>query len=143
MKHLREKNAAQDATMEIFERLVEHKPTSEIKKFKAFLYVLSTKHCLMKLRGERSSEIVLSETDMESALQTHLIDNQLDDKQEQEFQKCLKNLKDLQKDCMTEFYGKKKSYLEISHDLKLNLMAVKSHIQDGKRTLKLCIEAAK
>lgn len=143
MKYLREKNTAQDNTMEIFERLLEHQPSSEIKNFKAFLYVVSKNHCLMKQRGEKMISIEISESDMESAMQMHLIDNSPDEKQDQLLQKCMKTLKDFQKDCVTLFYLRKKSYLEISHDLKMNLNAVKSHIQNGKRNLKICIEAGK
>ncbi len=143
MKYLREKHEAQDSTMEVFERLIQHEPASEIKNFKAFLYVVSKNHCLMKQRGERMMSIEISESDMESALQMHLIDSEPDEKQDQLLQKCMKTLKDFQKECVTMFYLKKKSYLEISHDLKMNLNAVKSHIQNGKRNLKICIEAGK
>jgi len=69
--------------------------------------------------------------------------NSVLEKQDQLLQKCMKTLKDFQKDCVTLFYLRKKSYLEISHDLKMNLNAVKSHIQNGKRNLKICIEAGK
>ena len=143
MKYLREKNTAQDNTMEIFERLLQHQPSSEIRNFKAFLYVLSKNHCLMKQRGEKMMSIDISESDMESAMQMHLIDSEPDEKQDQLLQKCMKTLKDFQKECVSMFYLKKKSYLEISHDLKMNLNAVKSHIQNGKRNLKICIEAGK
>jgi RNA polymerase sigma-70 factor (ECF subfamily) len=143
MKYLREKNTAQDNTMEIFERLIQHQPSSEIKNFKAFLFVVSKNHCLMKQRGEKMMSMEISESDMESAMQMHLIDSSRDEKQDQLLQKCMKTLKDFQKDCITMFYLKKKSYLEISRDLKMNLNAVKSHIQNGKRNLKICIEAGK
>lgn len=143
MKYLREKNTAQDNTMEIFERLIQHQPSSEIKNFKAFLFVVSKNHCLMKQRGEKMMSMEISESDMESAMQMHLIDSSRDEKQDQLLQKCMKTLKDFQKECITMFYLKKKSYLEISRDLKMNLNAVKSHIQNGKRNLKICIEAGK
>ena len=54
MKYIGEKNGAQDSTMEVFERLLTHEITSEIKNFRAYLFVMTKNHCLMKMRGEKT-----------------------------------------------------------------------------------------
>ena len=77
---------------------------------------------------------------MENALYVHPIDEI--DKKEDKLEDCLKQLKDLQKKCIDLFYLKEKSYLQISSELHVTLNAVKSHIQNGKRNLKICLEAA-
>ncbi len=140
MKYQREKHAAQDSTMEIFEKLMQYQPDRDIKNFKAFMYVVSKNHCLMKQRGEKMLTIDISDADMENALEVHPIDSNGQELQEEILKKCLKKLKELQKDCLHLFYLKKKSYSEISRELKVTLNAVKSHIQNGKRNLKVCIE---
>jgi RNA polymerase sigma-70 factor (ECF subfamily) len=45
-----------------------------------------------------------------------------------------------QQQCVTLFYLQKKSYMEISEATGYSMMQVKSHIQNGKRNLKLLIE---
>lgn len=140
MKYEREKHAAQDSTMEIFERLLQHQPERPIRNLKAFIYVVSKNHCLMKQRGEKIITLDFSDADMENAMKVHPIDMGEQELQEELLKKCLKKLKDLQKDCVQHFYIHKKSYQEISRELKVTLNAVKSHIQNGKRNLKICIE---
>lgn len=138
MKYLREKHAAQDATMEVFERLLGYQPKSEIKNFRAYLYVMSKNYCLMKQRGDKVFTMEISEADMELATEVHPIDE--GDNREALLERCMKELKDLQSQCVSLFYLKRKSYMEISRELKVTLNAVKSHIQNGKRNLKICIE---
>lgn len=139
MKYLREKHAAQDATMEVFERLLGYQPKSEIKNFRAYLYVMSKNYCLMKQRGDKVFTMEISDSDMELATEMHPIDES--NGREALLERCMKDLKDMQLQCVSLFYMKRKSYMEISNELKMTLNAVKSHIQNGKRNLKLCIES--
>ncbi|MET0465136.1 MAG: sigma-70 family RNA polymerase sigma factor, partial [Chitinophagaceae bacterium] len=52
----------------------------------------------------------------------------------------LKELNREQQQCVTLFYLQKKSYQEISDETGYTMMQVKSHIQNGKRNLKILIE---
>lgn len=54
---------------------------------------------------------------------------------------CMKTLKDEQKTCVRLFFLEKKSYQEICEITGYDLKSVKSHIQNGKRNLKICIES--
>jgi RNA polymerase sigma-70 factor (ECF subfamily) len=49
-------------------------------------------------------------------------------------------LKDNQKKCVEAFYLQSKSYEEISETYDLSFKEVKSHIQNGKRNLKILFE---
>lgn len=138
MKYLGDRSQAQDATMEVFERLITFVPKDEIRNFKAYLYVMTRNHCLMKKRGEKAYQFQISAADMETAVEMHPIDT--GETLEKQLKKCLGQLKDLQKQCVEAFYLSKKSYLEISTELKVTLNAVKSHIQNGKRNLKICLD---
>ncbi len=53
---------------------------------------------------------------------------------------ALEELNKEQKQCVTLFYLEKKSYQEIAETTHLSLMQVKSHIQNGKRNLRLLME---
>lgn len=53
---------------------------------------------------------------------------------------ALQELPSEQQQCVTLFYLQKKSYQEISEGTSFTMMQVKSHIQNGKRNLRLLIE---
>ncbi|MEQ8424266.1 MAG: sigma factor-like helix-turn-helix DNA-binding protein, partial [Cyclobacteriaceae bacterium] len=53
---------------------------------------------------------------------------------------CIEKLKNGQKDCVRLFYLKEMCYKEIVDKTGIDLKKVKSHIQNGKRNLKICME---
>ena len=53
---------------------------------------------------------------------------------------CIERLKEEQKKCIRQFYYENKCYNEISENMDLDEKKVKSHLQNGKRNLKLCLE---
>jgi RNA polymerase sigma-70 factor (ECF subfamily) len=54
--------------------------------------------------------------------------------------KCIDELVVDQKQCVRMFFLEERCYKEISELTRLDLNKVKSHIQNGKRNLKLCME---
>lgn len=54
---------------------------------------------------------------------------------------CIEELKTEQKTCVELFFLKKKSYNEVQEETGIDLKKVKSHIQNGKRNLKMCLES--
>ena len=55
-------------------------------------------------------------------------------------EQALSQLNKEQQLCVTLFYLHKKSYQEIVADTRFSLLQVKSHIQNGKRNLKIMLE---
>jgi len=53
---------------------------------------------------------------------------------------CIEKLKGEQKECIRQFYYEKRCYNEIAINLDLDEQKVKSHLQNAKRNLKLCLE---
>jgi RNA polymerase sigma-70 factor (ECF subfamily) len=53
---------------------------------------------------------------------------------------CIGRLKEIQKKCVLAFYYESLCYKEIADSMALDINKVKSHIQNGKRNLKLCLE---
>jgi len=74
---------------------------------------------------------------MESSGDLHPIEEQLEDIK---LKKCLEELSNEQKQCIELFYYKEKCYKEISEITKYDIKKVKSHMQNGKRNLKNCME---
>jgi RNA polymerase sigma-70 factor (ECF subfamily) len=52
----------------------------------------------------------------------------------------IKQLSTEQQQCITLFYLEKKSYMEVSEITGYSMMQVKSHLQNGKRNLKIMMQ---
>jgi RNA polymerase sigma-70 factor (ECF subfamily) len=59
---------------------------------------------------------------------------------DKELEKCIEKLKGEQKRCILLFYYENSCYNEIALNLNLDEKKVKSHLQNAKRNLKLCLE---
>lgn len=140
LKYLKSREESQDAVMSIFEQLSKKLKTQEVTYFKSWLYIVAKNHCLMVLR-KKTSQKEFNGLVMENEAVLHPndendIDNDLD-----ALKDCLEGLKDKQKECVSLFYLKQKSYEEITNVTSFTLNEVKSSIQNGKRNLKNCLEA--
>ena len=144
LKYFKDRDEAQDAVMNIFEKLVADLPKHEVQNFKSWLYVLTKNHCLMEIRSKKSSDrrlegLKIEQEFMESEYNMHPIDR------EEEFlsdalKDCIEKLKSEQKQCIELFYYKKLCYQEVAEKLNMDEKKVKSYLQNGKRNLKICLE---
>lgn len=144
LKYLADRSDAQDAVMQIFEKLVTEIPKHEVRNFKSWLYVLTKNHCFMELRARKSEEKSLEglkseQLFMESGEELHPLDRE-DLKIEEVLKECIDNLKREQKACIELFYYQKLCYREIARQLRMEEKKVKSFLQNGKRNLKICLE---
>lgn len=139
MKYLKNEEEAKDAVQQIFIKALEELGKYPIHYPKSWLYKVACNHCLMKIRAKKTM-IALTETNMEQATDEPT-DTAAD--KEQNFIWLEESLPDLQPDqrsCVTLFYLQKKSYQEISDSTGFSLLQVKSHIQNGKRNLRIIID---
>jgi RNA polymerase sigma-70 factor (ECF subfamily) len=99
----------------------------------------------MQLRSQKSQDERIAEwiTDstifMENLAPLHPIDEDgfnLD----KSLSECIEKLKDEQRNCIQQFYFENRCYNEIAINLHLDEKKVKSHLQNAKRNLKLCLE---
>lgn len=140
-KYLRSTDAAKDATQQVFIKLLEDLRKFEIRHFKSWLYQVSKNHCLMQLR--KPIPVVNNEFegigDMESDTELHhkIEEERLYDKLET----AIAELNAEQKACIDMFYLQKMTYAEISAKMGYSIMQVKSAIQNGRRNLKIKMEA--
>jgi RNA polymerase sigma-70 factor, ECF subfamily len=146
LKYLKDREEAMDAVMQIFEKLITEIPKQKIENFRSWLHVVTKNYCLMKLRSEKTLNEKFNEwaidpgNFMESGLDLHPIDKDEPD-MEKALADCIEKLKEDQKACIRQFYYENKCYNEIAANLGLDEKKVKSHLQNGKRNLKLCLEA--
>lgn len=146
LKYLKHREEAQDAVMQIFEKLIDEVLRHEVSSFKSWLYVLSKNYCLMHLRTLKSKDAKYADfkkdhtQDMESVvLMHHNSDTDLESDLDA-LRKCIEQLKEEQQACVKLFFLEEKSYQQIVDILKVDLKKVKSSIQNGRRNLKICLE---
>lgn len=150
LKYLKNREEAQDAVIELFEKLGKELHSKQVNTFKSWLYVVSKNHCLMKLRSQQAQLLKQKEFEkselsfMESDAILHPDNDHWEpEEMNQRLQECLEKLREHQRACIELFYFKELCYLEISDNLKIDIKKVKSYIQNGKRNLKLCIESGR
>lgn len=141
LKYLQEKEDAKDAVMQLFEDLLPKIANYEINSFRTWLYSVVKNHCLQILRKENKEIYVnMQPEDMESQEVLHLLYEEEDNKTMlNNLYNCINRLPDKQRICITHFFLKKMSYIDIVEKTGYSMNTVKSNIQNGKRNLKICL----
>jgi RNA polymerase sigma-70 factor (ECF subfamily) len=144
LKYLNKREEAQDAVMQIFEKLISDLQGQEVRTFKSWLYVISKNYCLMQIRARKSADgrlegYKIEQEFMESEQEKHPIDRE-EHSLEEALKECIEQLKAEQKQCIELFYYQKQCYQEIAENLEMNEKKVKSYLQNGKRNLKICLD---
>lgn len=143
LKYLKDREAAKDMTMQIFEKLLGRLKDQKVEHFKSWLYVLSKNECLMSLRKQKSQghQIENGDAIMEIASAMHHeteaypLESDLT-----KLESCIDRLNIEQKACVRLFYLEKKCYQEVVDLTGFDLKKVKSYLQNGRRNLKICVE---
>lgn len=145
--YLKDKDEAQDATMQLFEKLMLDINNRAIDNFKGWLSFVVRNHCISIIRKNNSlTKNIKSYYEFEyeapNSDTEEKINSVSDDVLLENMQLCLPKLKENQRLCVELFYLKNKSYHEIANETSFTLNEIKSYIQNGKRNLKLLIEDA-
>lgn len=145
LKYFKEAERSKDAVMDIYEELCKKLKHHEVDNFKGWLHVLARNYCLMQLRSPKNMKTTEFNADfMQSSQVTHLENGVLE--KEENFKKlagCMEQLTNEQKQSIELFFLQKKCYNEIAAITGLEWNKVRSHIQNGKRNLKICMEQNK
>ena len=136
MKYLKQEEAAKDAVQQVFLKALNEIGKYPIQYPKSWLYKVACNHCLMQLRDQKTSLPLADNAPLieePSNIQEH---------QEKELnlsllETCITELNKEQQTCITLFYLQKQSYHAIADATGMSVLQVKSHIQNGKRNLKI------
>lgn len=140
LKYLKQKEAAQDAVMDIYEELVVKCRKHQIEHWQAWLYMVSRNHCLQKLRKEKAAYLKINEAQrMYTEQVLHHTDEDLKHDELKQLEDCLDQLKADQQTCVRAFYLLKQSYKQIVVSTDYTWSQVRSHIQNGRRNLAICL----
>jgi RNA polymerase sigma-70 factor (ECF subfamily) len=142
LKYLKEPEEAQDAVMAIFEELVQKLKQHQVENVKSWLYTVAKNHCLMKLRQQKKMPVgKIPEEFMQSEEDGHLKDVLDREEHFRQLDHCMEQLADNQRKVIELFYLQGKCYNEISAETGIEWNSVRSYIQNGRRNLKICMEA--
>lgn len=145
MKYLRNATDAQDATQHVFEKALGEVGKYEIPFFKSWIYSVAKNHCLMQIRSRNSKPGTTDELPEEASAEL-LTDQELKikellmEEQSHHLKAALHELNPEQRICVEMFYLEKSSYHEIETRTGFSFSQVKSHIQNGKRNLRIILE---
>lgn len=142
LKYLKNREESQDLVIAIFEKLFDDLLKHEINHFKSWLHRVVRNHCLMVLRKnnrpgtERDvDELTWKLEEEESEIEIkEILENNLNS-----LEGALLQLNSDQQTCIRLFYLEDLSYNSISEQTGFNLNQIKSHIQNGKRNLKILL----
>lgn len=132
---------AKDAVMNVFEQLLTTLKIQQPDNFRAWLHHVIKNHCLMDLRKQsakmRSDDAIKLNfyANVESGNDLHLEQNK--EAMLNGLEEAINSLKDQQQVCIRMMYLENKSYQDIQLQTGYTFNEVKSHIQNGKRNLKL------
>lgn len=143
LKYFQNYAEAEDASMEIFELLLQKLKTHEVIQFKSWLYVVSKNYCFEQLRKANRSLTKKEEANLMYSEQIFHPDDIEDKKMGMDLKRCLDGLVEEQSRCIRLFYFEKMSYTEISMAVNLDKDHVRSHLQNGRRNLKNCMQDGK
>lgn len=145
--YLQDKDEAQDATMQLFEKLLLDINNREIDNFKGWLSFVVRNYCISIIRKNKSQnkniksyyEFEYEDANYETEEKINAVS---DDVMLENMKLCLPKLKENQRVCVELFYLNNKSYQDIANQTGFTLNEIKSYIQNGKRNLKLLLENA-
>ncbi|MBC8032514.1 MAG: sigma-70 family RNA polymerase sigma factor [Chitinophagaceae bacterium] len=144
MKYLKDEEEAKDVVQQVFLKAITELGKYKVDYFKSWIYMVAKNYCLMKLRDNpgkyrtpisENMNVMLPEEENEAR-----ISGMEKEKKLALLSLSLEELNPAQKQCITLFYIDKKSYQEITDQTGFTMMQVKSHIQNGKRNLKMLLD---
>lgn len=147
-KYFDDREVSKDAAMEVFEYLLTELKKYEIQQFKHWLGRATRNFCLMRIRKDTSRSNHLEEFKkneamvMEDAQLPHLDPVDAKEASLQNLESALQGLREEQKICIELFFLQDKSYQDVADLTGFTLNQVKSHIQNGKRNLKIQLESS-
>lgn len=134
LKYTGNTDDANDCVADIFEKLLLHIPQEPIQNGAAWLHTVTKFHCLMKIRANQAQYKKVDQSRLQYT-SIHEVENQLT-----HLESLILTLKEPQKNCIESLFLKQYSYEQITKEYGYSFNEIKSHIQNGKRNLRLALE---
>lgn len=146
INYFKDRDVAKDMVLQIFEKLFDELKKREVENFKAWLTFVVRNYCISELRKMQTQ--LNRDIEYQYQLKNQLIEEDKEEIAEEEekleaLEKAMERLNPFQKKCIELFYLKNMSYTQIVEMTGYSVNEVKSYIQNGKRNLKMIINASR
>lgn len=134
-KYLKDIDMAEDMVQHIILKVLDRPYQDKYENFGGWLYTITRNACLTQL-----SKIAYTDSTDDIDIASETIDIKALIAKEHQFEQlnvAINQLNEDQKKCIILFYLEDKSYQDIAHELNMEIKQVKSHIQNGKRNIKI------
>ncbi|MFZ9587123.1 MAG: RNA polymerase sigma factor [Crocinitomicaceae bacterium] len=143
LKYVKQIENAEDITLTLFTSLTQKLLQHQVQHFKSWIYVSARNSSLMFLRANKKSEELMQDDHLFDESEFLLAEKHQKDELLDNLSAVFDELKEEQKMCIQLFYLEKKSYEEVAQLTHYTLKEVKSHLQNGRRNLKILLEKRK
>ena len=143
LKYVKQIENAEDITLTLFTSLTQKLLQHQVQHFKSWIYVSARNSSLMFLRANKKSEELMQDDHLFDESEFLLEEKHQKDELLDNLSAVFDELKEEQKLCIQLFYLEKKSYEEVAQLTHYTLKEVKSHLQNGRRNLKILLEKRK
>ncbi len=138
MKYLKDAERAKDQVIEVFASLPGLLGKHEVDSFRPWIHTVMRNRCLMILR-KHDPEMRLDEAFIAAPADVN-DDAILHEATLQRLETAIRELKDAQQTCIRLFYLERNSYQQTAERTGFTVEHVRSHIQNGRRNLRLLLE---
>lgn len=139
MKYLKDTERSKDAVADLFAKLPELLTKHEIAGFRSWVHVVMRNQCLMLLRTKNHGTTVpdewMADTDQGAADAAVVREASLT-----RLETAIASLKEEQRQCIELFHLQRCSYEEVAAHMELSTEQVRSHLQNGRRNLRIILE---
>jgi len=134
----RDEEKSKDAVLDLFEKLIPALRKHEVTRFAPWLHTAARNRCYAELNRARNRVDGFAPDDL-PAPENDREGEQATDRRLVRLGGALAAIRGEQKDCIELFYLHRLSYDEIARRTGMTFNQVKSHIQNGKRNLKILL----
>ncbi len=140
LDYLKDREAARDATMDVFEKVTLKVCNQPIESFRAWLFYTSRNHCIDLLRKKIREREKAQKITEGSVMEFEEGERPLSEIRLTQLPEALATLSPEQATCVRLFYLKGLSYKQVCEQTGYDLKKVKSYLQNGRRNLRIKLE---
>jgi len=141
MKYLKDEEEAKDAVQQVFLKALTELGKYRVEYVKSWLYTIARNHCLMQLRDRGKPTVEISERlRLEDSGEDPKLIQRVQQQDLESLEEGLQHLSAEQRTCVVMFYLEKRTYQQVSEKTGFTYNEVKSHIQNGKRNLRIFLQ---
>lgn len=138
LKYLKDAERSREEVLELFSGLAELLKRHQVARFKPWVHVVMRNRCLLALRGAHHARDI---GEMQIAAEEDTLEDKvLHEARLSDLQEAIGRLNEGQCECIRLFYLERLSYQQVSERTGIGMEQVRSHLQNGKRNLRILMQ---